>query len=100
MIKKPGIKSTLTYVKPTIEDLSDEDGNLVVDISGYHLILNEIKSIIQAEPLGEGQKDSLLSKIESIQDILLFLTKNDEERKFQERRLGHEYNEVNDDNSS
>ena len=95
MIKKPGIKSTLTYVKPTIEDLSDEDGNLVVDISGYHLILNEVKSIIQAEPLGEGQKDSLLTKINNFEHSIKEILLSEEERTFQERR-----DKVRDDNSS
>jgi prophage regulatory protein len=79
-----------------------DDERLIIDISGYHLVLNEVKSIIQAEPLGEDQKDSLLTKISSLEQSIKDALSNqmevllkEEEQEFQERREGR-----NNDNTS
>ena len=53
---------------------------------GYLEILREVKSIIKAEPLSEDHKDSLLTKIEHLEDVIGEMLAGREEQAFQERR--------------
>jgi len=53
---------------------------------GYIEILQEVTAIIKAEPLGELQKDSLLTKIEHLEYVICEALFNIEEQAFQERR--------------
>lgn len=94
-MKKTKIKSTLIDT----QFASYDNGQLIVDSSGYHLVLDEVKSIIQAEPLREDQKDSLLTKISSLEQSMKCVLSG-EEQEFQERRQGHEYDEINNDSSN
>jgi|TARA_R110000824_G_scaffold56021_1_gene153771 hypothetical protein len=53
---------------------------------GYIEILKEVTAIIKAEPLGELQKDSLLTKIEHLECVIGKTLFSGEEQEFQERR--------------
>ena len=53
---------------------------------GYIEILKEVKAIIKAEPMGELQKDSLLTKIQNFEDVICETLAGREEQTFQERR--------------
>jgi prophage regulatory protein len=84
----------LSYLTES-EFASYNDERLITDISEYHLVLNEVKSIITAEPLGEEQKDSLLTKIDNFEQNIKKILLSEEEQEFQERREGR-----NNDNTS
>jgi len=53
---------------------------------GYIEILMNVKAIIKAEPMGELQKDSLLTKIQNFENVISETLAGREEQAFQERR--------------
>ena len=53
---------------------------------GYIEILKEVKAIIEAEPICEEHKDSLLTKIDNFENVIGEMLAGREEQAFQERR--------------
>ena len=69
-----------------MSEMVNHEGYEVKTYDGYIEILMNVKAIIKAEPLGELQKDSLLTKIQNFEDVICETLAGREEQAFQERR--------------